>query len=297
MRATLARQPEPEIVDEVESASEAIGALLLQEGHLTQAQLEQVLIAQKRRRGRFGELAVKLKFVSQQAIDAALARQFSYHAGLAHQRERLPEVLVSAREPGAPFAESMRALRGQLAQRWFTGSPHERAMALASVDPGDGKSFVCANLAVAFSQLGERTLLIDANLRDPSQHHFFRLRERMGLSGVLAGRAGLSQVRRIQDLPGLSVLPAGATPPNPQELLAGNAFRRLLTELSQHFGVILIDTPAAQTASDVHGVAVRAGAALLLARKHHTRVPELARLSGDFATAGVNVLGSTMNEY
>jgi receptor protein-tyrosine kinase len=149
-------------------------------------------------------------------------------------------------------------------------------MALTSVDPGDGKSFVCANLAVAFSQLGERTLLIDANLRDPRQHHFFRLRERMGLSGLLAGRAGLSQVRRIQDLPGLSVLPAGASPPNPQELLAGNPFRRLLTELSQHFGVILIDTPAAQTASDVHGVAVRAGAALPWVRLPSTKIAAAA---------------------
>ena len=114
-------------------------------------------------------------------------------------------------------------------------------VALASVDQGDGKSFICANLAVVFAQLGESTLVIDADLRRPTQQTIFGLRNRMGLSGVLSGRAGLSEVRRMRSLPNLSILPAGAMPPNPQELLSRGTFRRVLKEMSAHFDVILID--------------------------------------------------------
>jgi receptor protein-tyrosine kinase len=273
----------------------AIGTLLLEDGHLTQAQLEQVLIAQKRRRGRFGELAVRLRFVSQAALDAALARQYSGQTGLAGPRRWLPDDLVVAREPGSRFAEAMRALHGQLVSRWFGDTPAERALVVCSPDQGDGRSFVCANLAVAFAQLGHETLLIDADLRAPRQHEIFRIRDRMGLSAMLAGRAGMSEVRRIGDLPRLSLLPAGAVPPDPHDLLARGAFDGLLAELAGHYDAILIDTPAARHAADMLPLASAAGAALLLARRDHTRAPELSQLSGELGAAGVTVLGATLN--
>jgi receptor protein-tyrosine kinase len=278
-----------------EAPAPTIGELLLQEGHLTQVQLEQVLIAQKRRRGRFGELAVRLRFISQAALDAALARQYSGQTGLAGPRGWLPDALVVAHAPGSPFAEAMRALRGQLASRWFGKAPGERALAVCSTDRGDGRSFVCANLAVAFAQLGHETLVIDADLRDPHQHAIFRLRERRGLSSILAGRAGVGEVRRLADLPRLSVLPAGPVPPHPDELMTGGGFERLLAELAERFAVILIDTPAARTASDVFPTAAAAGAALIVARRDRSRAPEIAQLAGGLASAGVNVLGATLN--
>lgn len=273
-----------------------IGTLLLQEGHLTHEQLEQVLIAQKRRRGRFGELAVKLRFVSQAALDSALARQYSGQTGLAGPRRWLPDDLVVARQPTAPFSEAMRALRGQLVSRWFGDTPAERALAVCSADQGDGRSFVCANLAIAFAQQGQETLLIDADLRAPRQHEIFRMRDRMGLSAILAGRAGLSEVRRIEDLPRLSLLPAGAIPPDPRDLLARGAFESLLVELAERYDAILIDTPAARHASDVLPLASAAGAALLIARRDRTRAPDLSQLSGELGNAGVTVLGATLND-
>ncbi|MBP8309700.1 MAG: polysaccharide biosynthesis tyrosine autokinase [Burkholderiaceae bacterium] len=275
----------------------AIGDLLVESGHITPDQLERVLHEQKRRRRRFGELTVKLGFAPQGAVDGALARQFGYPTARSSSGSRLPDGLVTAQSPNLPFAESMRAMRGQLLQRWFTGAPGQSAMAVASVDQGDGKSFICANLAVVFAQLGESTLVIDADLRRPTQQTIFGLRNRMGLSGVLSGRAGLSEVRRMRSLPNLSILPAGAMPPNPQELLSRGTFRRVLKEMSAHFDVILIDTPAAQIASDVHVVSQRAGAALLVARKDHTRAPELNRLASSLSGTGAQVLGSTLNDH
>lgn len=279
------------------AARDAIGTLLVEGGHLTPSQMEQVLAEQKVRRRRFGELVVRLGFAPQKAVDGALARQFGYPVARDASGTLLPPGLVTALNPSMPFAESIRALRSQLMLRWFDGSPGRTALAVASVDQGDGKSYVSANLAVAFSQLGESTLLIDADMRNPSQHRLFGLKNRMGLSGLLGGRAGLSEIRKLRSLPRLSILPAGPLPPNPQELLGRDVFRHLLDELSSHFNVILVDTPSAQLASDFHVVARRTGAALIVARRDHTRARDVSGLSATLIASGVQVLGSTLNEY
>ena len=93
--------------------------------------------------------------------------------------------------------------------------PATAALAVVSPGSGEGRSYITANLAVLFSQLGKRTLLIDADLRRPRQHRIFGLPGRIGLSGVLAGRAGAEAVCEIKPLPGLSVLPAGAAAAQP----------------------------------------------------------------------------------
>ncbi|HRO58623.1 MAG TPA: polysaccharide biosynthesis tyrosine autokinase [Burkholderiaceae bacterium] len=278
-----------------ERPSDSIGALLIADGHMTVDQVEQVLHEQQQNGGRFGEIACRLGFVTHSTVDGALALQFGYPTALS--KSRLPARLVTALNPALPFAESIRALRSQLMLRWFDGTPGKTALAITSVDRGDGKSFISANLAVAFSQLAESTLLIDADMRNPVLHETFGLDNRMGLSALLSGRAGLDEIRTVAGLPKLSLLPSGALPPNPQELLGRAVFRNLLNHLSSHFNVILLDTPSAQAASDAQVVAQRAGAALLVARKDVTRGREMAQLSATLANSGVQVLGATLNAY
>jgi protein-tyrosine kinase len=101
-------------------------------------------------------------------------------------------------------------------------------------------------------------------MRSPCQHHLFNLGKRAGLSDMLVGRAGPEAVVGIPSLQDLSVLPAGAIPPNPQELLGRQEFSKLLQSLGQDFSVIIIDTPSAGECADAHTVAVRAGAALMV---------------------------------
>ena len=160
---------------------------------------------------------------------------------------------------------------------------------------GDGRSFLAANLAIVFSQLGERTVLVDADLRKPRQHELFRLGTHSGLSDVLAGRAGPESVVRIPSLLGLSVLPSGAPPPNPQELLGRPAFVDLLVGLGKNFDTIILDTPASGNFADAHTVAARAGAALLVARKNLTSAGQLQELTRGLQQSGVEVVGSTLN--
>jgi capsular exopolysaccharide synthesis family protein len=150
---------------------------------------------------------------------------------------------------------------------------------------------------VVFSQLGSRTLLIDADFRTPRQQSIFNLSDRFGLSSVLSGRADLSAAVPVSGLAGLSVLPAGPLPPNPLELLSRPAFAALLGKAQAEYDVVLIDTPAVTEYADAQSIAFRAGDALLVSRKDHTRVAETERAVRDLSDASARIVGTLMNAY
>jgi chain length determinant protein tyrosine kinase EpsG len=275
-------------------AESRMGALLLDSGKLTPENAERVLRTQKELGLRFGEAAVRLGLVSEDDIQQALARQFAYPY-LQKGQANLSPRLVAAYEPFAPQVESLRAIRSQLMLRWFARG--RRALAIVGIDENDGASLFTSNLAVVFSQLGEQTLLVDANLRAPHQQETFGFKPRQGLSDLLAGRADLDVVQRIPAFVDLSVMPAGTLPPNPQELLARESFRNLNTQLESRYDVVLYDLPPFASGADALAVAGRAGGVLLVARKHHTRVASLTRMVEQLVDAGGEVLGSVVVEF
>jgi chain length determinant protein tyrosine kinase EpsG len=276
-------------------ASRSIGAILIDAGKLALDDVERILRAQRENRQRFGEAGVALGLLTVEDIQFALARQYDYPYLLAGQ-EDVSEELVAAFEPFSYQVEALRALRSQLMVRWFTGEEERRTLVVASPGRGEGRSYLAANLAVVFSQLGEHTLLIDADMRNPRQHSLFKLENGSGLSAILSNRGEAGDVRRIPSFMDLSVLSAGPIPPNPQELLGRPRFAKLLGEMAQEFDVVIIDTPAAAEYADVQTIAVRASGALLLARAKETRVAELRDLATTLGNSGVVVVGSVLNE-
>jgi len=274
----------------------SIGAILVDSGKLTIDQAERILRTQKDEKLRFGDAAVKLGLLRPEDIQFALARQYDYPYLIKGGGE-IADELIAAYQPFSPQVEALRALRSQLMLRWFTGEAGRKSLAVASPGRGEGRSWLVANLAVVFSQLGERTLVIDADLRNPRQHALFKLENRSGLSHILSNRGEVNAVQRIGSFRDLSVLPAGPIPPNPQELLGRSLFARFLEEVGHEFDVVIIDTPAAAECADAHGVAVNSGGALLLARKHETSFTDLAALSDDLRGVGVRVVGSVLTEF
>lgn len=243
------------------------------------------------------EAAVRLKFVSQKDIDLALATQFKYPVLRKGGDDGLSEEVVAAYNPQSEQVEPLRALRSQLTLRWST-LPNRTALAITSPDSGDGRSWLAANLATVFAQAGDRTLLIDTDLRRPSQHRLFNIDNSFGLSALLTGRAaGRDVVRRIHPALRLYVMPAGMVPPNPQELLLRPTFDTVLTRLAEQFDVIVLDTPPATESADAQILAARAGAAVLLARRNYTRVADLNSTMTSFSEIGVTVVGSVINDH
>ena len=113
---------------------------------------------------------------------------------------------------------------------------------------------------------------------------------------MLAGRANAQAVVRITSLVDLSVLPAGAVPPNPQELLGRPAFAELLRSSNSYYDVVIIDTPATKEYADAQTVAARAGAALMLARKNQSSMSDIAELSQSLQHSGATIVGSVLND-
>jgi chain length determinant protein tyrosine kinase EpsG len=275
----------------------AIGDILVARGLLLPADVVRVVARQASHDEPFGEAAIALKLLDRADLDAALSTQFNY-GYLQDEDAPLSRELVTAFKPFSRASEEMRALRGQLMLRWFNDDRRRRLLTVVSQRPRDGRSFIAANLAVVFSQQGQRTLLIDANLREPHQAKMFHTTgHSAGLAGILAGRAGLEVIESVPGLPGLRVLPAGAAPPNPQELVGMPSFGALLQQVSQNHDVVLIDTPASERFADAEIIAARTGAALLVARRHRSPLGGLGDLSRRLQDTGVALVGSVLNHY
>ena len=274
----------------------SIGAILIDAGKLTPEDAERILRLQREQGLRFGDAATKLGLITQADIEFVLSRQFDYPYLLRGQSE-VSEDLVAAYAPFSPQVETLRVLRSQLMVRWFDTDPARKALAVVSAARNEGRSFIAANLAVVFSQLGEHTLLIDADLRNPCQHKLFNLDNRAGLSAVLSGRGGPEAIQRIPSLLDLSVLPAGALPPNPLELLARPLFPQLLQALANEFDVIILDSPAAAEYADAQTLAERAGAALIVARRNATRISQVRSVIDGLSQGRTTVVGTVLNDF
>lgn len=276
----------------------SIGDILVATGRLSSEDAQRILARQKQDEVPFGEAAIALNVLTKADIDFALSKQFDY-AYLPEADSSLSQELVAAYKPFSKVAENLRAVRSQLMLRWFNGEPLRKVMAIVSPGKSEGRSFVAANLAIVFAQQGQRTLLIDGDLRakaDAGQHALFKLGRGAGLSGILADRASLEAAQLVPGMPGLAVLPAGAVPPNPQELLGRASFGQLLMTAAYEFDVILIDTPSGGDYADAEIIAARAGAALMVTRKNQSLMPGTTQLARRLQDGGVALVGSVLND-
>ena len=271
-----------------------IGRLLLQLGKISFEDTDKIIRAQQEYGLLFGDAALRLGLINESDISQALALQFNYPYLQAGQGNYSNE-LVAAYQPFSKQVEALRALRSQLMMRWFNAS--NKSLAIVSADAGEGVSYLAANLAVMFSQLGERTLLVDANMRDPRQHMIFNLKENRGLSDIIADRAGLEVVNRVEFFEDLSVLGAGTTPPNPQELLNRARFTHFINYASSKFDVVLVDTSPANDSADAQVTVARCGGALLVSRLNHTRLSDITEVRNQISVTGAHVVGAVINDF
>jgi|EndMetStandDraft_4_1072995.scaffolds.fasta_scaffold64621_2 protein-tyrosine kinase len=278
--------------------SRSLGGILIDSGLLKPEDAERVLLLQKEQNLRFGEAAVRLGLLSEADVQYALSRQFSYAylRKTGGDKKPVSDELVAAYQPFSPRVEELRGIRTQLMLRWFDKADQRQVLTVIGPGRGDGRSRLAANLAVVFAQLGERTLLIDADLRNPRQHELFYLENKIGFSTVLAGRSREEAIVRIPDLAGLCVLPAGPVPPNPLELLNRLNFDELMIQAKSTFDIVIVDTPALSVGEDAALIAVKTGAAIAIARSGQTRAHAFNGMVQDLMNAGVNIVGSVLNE-
>jgi protein-tyrosine kinase len=292
---TTARQPAADTINDGVH-DRAIGDIIRDAKGLSDEQIEQILIFQREHGMRFGEAAVALKLATNDDVIWALSQQFHYPYAPESKRHANEELVVAA-NPFGDHAEAFRELRSQLMMGVLAPDEPRRALAVVSPDVGDGKTFTASNIAVAFSQLGGRTLLIDVDMRTPRQHEVFGVQSMTGLSGVLSGRSESNVIHQVRDLPSLFLLPVGAVPPNPLELVLRPAFSLLIHEVLSKFDYVIVDTPAAVHGADARVVAAKCGAALAVGRKGTSRMASMQTLISALSKGPSKLAGVVMNEY
>ena len=197
-------------------------------------------------------------------------------------------------EKKAPFAivEAYKTIRTNL--MFLLSQQNGKVLAFTSSNASEGKSTTSVNIAIAFSQLGGKVLIIDADLRRSSIHKKMRLENNDGLSNVVAGFSSFETAIQSAN-PYLDVLTAGPIPPNPSELLGSKAFENLMNTVREKYDYIIIDTPPLNIVTDALLIGPRTDGVILVVRDAFTPHDTIKRAIGSAEFANIKILGAIMN--
>jgi capsular exopolysaccharide synthesis family protein len=170
-----------------------------------------------------------------------------------------------------------------------------KTLLVTSAKGGEGKTTVAANLAVSLAQLGEKVLLIDADLRRPSLHNFFGVPNTSGLVNFLTGNPDWRSLLSHPAPIGLSVLPSGPIPPNPADLLSSEYMPALIREASKEYKFIVLDSPPLLNLADSRILATVVDGVILVVGGGITPRELVHRAYASAVDAGSHVLGATIN--
>jgi chain length determinant protein tyrosine kinase EpsG len=273
------RNPPPQLLQAASLAlSEApnadaalmLGQILVQGGRLAPEDVDRVVEFQREKSLRFGQAGQMLGLLTPDDLRYGLSVQFDYpYLG---PDSALDARLLAAHQPESAQAEQWRALRSELALRWLSVPNPSRALAVVSPDRREGRSLAAANLAIAFSQLGQRTLLIDADLRRPSLNKALLDPKQTpaGLTDYFSGNAPLESIIHQTGVENLSLITAGQRAPNPAELLAATDLPALFNELLLTYDRIIIDSAPVNAVSDALVIAPHVHKTILVVRAGKT---------------------------
>ncbi|CAN5595803.1 hypothetical protein BH09CHL1_BH09CHL1_11340 [soil metagenome] len=205
------------------------------------------------------------------------------------------EQLFLLEQPNSSSSESIRLLRTNL--EFAAASRPIASLAITSAGPGEGKSTVAANLAVSMAQAGFTTVIVDADLRRPTLHNVFGIRNDRGLTSLLTRPDQAWQWAAVSTVsPNLMVIPSGPVPPNPSDLLSSDALGKLVEALSQHADIVLFDTPPILAVSDPLVIATHVDSVMIVSRAGRTRIDAAKRAVESLPRENVRLVGMVLNQ-
>ena len=282
-------------IESIQPHTLLIGQILIKMGKITQEDTEKVLQLQTENQIRFGEAAKQLGLISDIDVTHAMTYQSSGLNQLPKQASNLLE-LPAINQPDSALTESIRSVRTQLILRGFPSS--QNVLAVIGTKQDSGASRFVSNLAVLYSQLDIRTLLIDADLRNPVQHQTFGLTNRLGLSDMLANHSTVTDALvTVESLPNLTVLPAGTRMPHTSELLSMPTFKTTHELLAGQFDIVLYDTPGFIESTDALLVASYCDYVLLVVHKNQSRLTDVIAVSKQITDNATAIIGTILVDY
>jgi capsular exopolysaccharide synthesis family protein len=191
------------------------------------------------------------------------------------------------------IGEAFRGLRTSVLLSTANRPP--RTLLVTSAQPAEGKTTVSTNLAISCAQLGQRVLLIDADLRRPTIHRVFKIPSSPGLVNYLAGLSDWSDVVSASSVAGLDIMPSGPISPNPVELLSSERMRKLLREAEKKYTMVVVDSPPVLNVADSRVLAVEVEGVVLVVRGNVTPHDVARRARACVQNVGGNVIGVVLN--
>lgn len=269
-------------------------AALIERCALSELVIARVSDAERKLGVSFTDAAVFVGVVTQDDVDAV--RAVENRLVVVHrERVRPDDCLMLIRDPFDPHSERVRSLRTELLLR-REASDQADVMVVMSPCAGEGRSQLAAELAIAFSQLGQPTLLVDADLRHPRQHLLFGANNEQGLSDSIALDV-TPYLHPVEGLPQLSLLTAGPSPQNPLELLCDNRFEHMIGEWRRNFAFVVFDTAPVERYSDALAVATLVGRVLAVCRAQHTPYADTRNMLRRLAATQSRILGAVVTHF
>lgn len=201
--------------------------------------------------------------------------------------------LLALNDPGDLAVEALRSLRTSL--HFAMMEAENKILMISGPSPEVGKSFISANLAVVLAQVGQRVLVVDADMRKGHLHRYFDKENRAGLSDYLSAQATKEDIIYPTEVDNLHFISRGQVPPNPAELLMHPRFNELMLGLSEEYDLVLVDTPPILAVTDAAIVGQLAGTSLIVARYGQNSVKEVDVTIGRFEQNKVEVKGAILN--
>ena len=276
------------------SGDSILKAALIERYALSELVVARINDAERRLGVGFSDAAVFLGIVTQEDVDAV--RTVGNRLVVIHRNRVKPDSsLMLIRDPFDPHSERVRSLRTELLLRRDTPGQAD-VIVVMSPCAGEGRSQLAAELAIAFSQLGQPTLLVDADLRHSRQHLLFGADNTQGLSDAIAMDVA-PYLHPVEGLPQLSLLTAGPPPQNPLELLCDGRFEKMIDDWRQNYACVIFDTAPVERYSDALAVATLVGRVLAVCRAQHTPYTDTRNMLRRLAATQSRILGAVVNHF
>lgn len=199
--------------------------------------------------------------------------------------------LITHTNSKSPISEAYRTLRTNI--QFSSVDKPIKTLVITSSMMSEGKTTTITNLAETFAQAGNRVIIVDADLRRPRVHQVFGVSNQQGLTNVLAGQVDLKDVVKVAGSQ-INILTSGPIPPNPSELLGSTKMKELVQVLSDHYDIVLIDTPPVNVVTDAAVLSTLVDGVILAIASGKTEIEAGKRALKSLEAVNANVMGTVM---
>lgn len=202
-------------------------------------------------------------------------------------------MLIVESRPKSAEAEAYKTLRTNV--QYSSISKKIKTLLVTSADSKDGKSTVCSNLGVTFSQNGQSVIILDCDFRKPSIHKFFNISNSAGITDILLGEEKLEETIQHYNS-NTDIITAGNIPPNPSEILGSQSMINLLSFLSERYDIVIIDSPPVGVVTDAQIISASVDGTLVVIRAEETKAKRVTEAVNLLKKVDANIIGMVLNE-